>query len=50
MMTTKPRPTLDEARTDVYRALAGLLNLLLVVGAAVALACAVPFLRWALGV
>ena len=48
-MTTKPRPTRDEATVDALRALTGLLHLLTVVGFVVASLGVVPFLRWALG-
>jgi len=48
-VTTKHRPTRDQAVTDVLVALTGLLHLLMIVGAVLALVGAVPFLRWALG-
>jgi len=48
-VTTRPRPTRDEATTDALRALTGLLHLLTVIGFVVVLLGGVPFLRWALG-
>jgi len=48
-VTTKPRPTRDQAATDALVALTGLLHLLMIVGVVAALLGVVPFLRWALG-
>ncbi len=49
-MTTKPRPTRDDATVNALVALTGLLYLLTIVGFVVAVLGFVPFLRWALGV